>query len=128
MVLSTGKLEVLVNGQRVNILEPGAGFGELALLHDTPRTASVVALEKCGLWGVDRNTFRSAVESVNALNYLENKTFIENVPLLKMLTTREKDAMVGALDNHKFEPGTRIVNEGDPGELFFIIKEGTVSC
>ncbi len=45
-----------------------------------------------------------------------------------MLTSREKDAMVSALDNHKFEPGTRIVNEGDPGELFFIIKEGTVSC
>jgi CRP-like cAMP-binding protein len=45
-----------------------------------------------------------------------------------MLSSREKDAMVAALDNHKFDPGSRIVNEGDPGELFFIIKEGTVSC
>jgi len=46
MVLISGKLEVLVNGQRVNLLGPGAGFGELALLHDTPRTATVTAIEK----------------------------------------------------------------------------------
>jgi cGMP-dependent protein kinase len=83
MVLLSGKLEVLVNGQRVNILEPGVGFGELALLHDTPRSASIVGLEKCGLWGVDRKTFRSAVESVNALNFLENKAFIDNVVLTR---------------------------------------------
>ena len=86
-VLLSGRLEVLVNGNRVNVIEPGMGFGELALLHDTNRSASIVTLEKCGLWGVNRRTFRSAVESVNALNFLENKTFIDNVPLLQLLTS-----------------------------------------
>ena len=86
-MLHSGSLEVLVNGNRVNLLEPGMGFGELALLHDTNRSASIVTLEACGLWGVNRRTFRSAVESVNALNFLENKSFIDNVPLLQLLTS-----------------------------------------
>lgn len=87
-VLVSGKLEVQVNGNQVNLLEPGSGFGELALLHDTNRSASIIALEKCGLWGVNRKTFREAVESVNALNFLENKEFINNVPLLQLLTSQ----------------------------------------
>jgi len=36
--------------------------------------------------------------------------------------------MVAALDSHTYESGARIINEGDPGELFYIIKMGTVSC
>jgi cAMP-dependent protein kinase regulator len=36
--------------------------------------------------------------------------------------------MVGALTTHTFKDGQRIVNEGDPGDLFYLIKEGTVVC
>ena len=36
--------------------------------------------------------------------------------------------MVAALTNYSYDAGARIINEGDPGELFYIIKEGTVSC
>jgi CRP-like cAMP-binding protein len=35
--------------------------------------------------------------------------------------------MVYGLTSHKFSPGTKIVNEGDPGNLFYLIKEGFVS-
>ena len=62
----TGKLEVLVNGKRVNIVEIGSGFGELALLQDTPRTATIRAIENSTLWGLERRAFRAAVSSVNA--------------------------------------------------------------
>lgn len=33
--------------------------------------------------------------------------------------------MVAALDSHKFETGDWIIKEGDSGDLFYIIKEGT---
>ena len=36
--------------------------------------------------------------------------------------------MVSALNSHRFIEGDRIVHEGDPGDLFYLIKEGTVSC
>jgi cGMP-dependent protein kinase len=127
-VLVTGKMEVLVNTKRVNLVDIGSGFGELALLHDTPRSATIKSIERCTLWGLDRKSFRSAVASVNALNYMENKTFIDSVPLLQVLTNDQKDTMVAALTSHKFMDAARIVNEGDPGDLFYIIKDGTVSC
>ena len=68
-VLVTGKLEVRVNGNRVNIIMPEEGFGELALLHDTPRSASIISTERSTLWGLERKSFQEALTTVNSVNY-----------------------------------------------------------
>ena len=127
-VVAQGKLEILVNEKRVNVIGVGDSFGELALLHDSPRSASVFTIDKVSMWGLDRKTFRTAVETVNAQNYKENKTFIETVPLFSVLTPVQRDALVGSLSTLKFRANDVIVKEGDPGDLFYIIKDGIVSC
>ena len=127
-VLATGRLDVVINGRSVNNIKPGEGFGELALLHDTPRSATIRTLEPCALWAVDRISFRKMLQAVNAHNYEENKTFINSIGLFSALTNGQKEALLNALATHRFAAGHRIVNEGDPGDLFYIIKDGVVSC
>jgi cGMP-dependent protein kinase len=61
------------------VLKSGDGFGELALLYGTPRTASVKAKEGCEMWGIDRTTFRKAVEELVQKDYAENRAFINNI-------------------------------------------------
>ena len=127
-VVGSGSLEVLVNRKRVNILKPGDSFGEQALLHNTPRSATVRTLDKCTLWGVDRKAFREAVELVNGRNYQENKVFVESVPMFSVLTSSQKENLLAVMAGQKFPAGKRIVMEGETGELLYIIKDGTVSC
>lgn len=45
-VVASGKLEVIINDIRIKILKSGDSFGELALLHDTPRSATIKTIEK----------------------------------------------------------------------------------
>jgi MFS family permease len=61
-VVDHGRLSVAVDGvPREHTLGPGDGFGEIALLHDVPRTATVTALEPCRLLRVERVDFLAAV-------------------------------------------------------------------
>ena len=58
MIIESGHVEI-VEYQRV--IGPGDGFGEIALLRDVPRTATVRALDDVHLWALGRRTFLAAV-------------------------------------------------------------------
>jgi hypothetical protein len=63
-VVAEGTVEVLMGGEPVRRLGGGAWFGELALLHDVPRTATVVAVDDLVLWAVRREEFLGVVAGV----------------------------------------------------------------
>jgi MFS family permease len=60
-VISSGDVQVTRDGLLLRELGAGDWFGELALLRDMPRTASVVSLSAVSLWAVDRDGFLAAV-------------------------------------------------------------------
>jgi MFS family permease len=60
-VIVAGRAEVVVNGFVTRSLAPGDSFGEIALLHDVPRTATVRALESCELIAIEREPFLGAL-------------------------------------------------------------------
>ena len=59
--LRSGQVEVVKDGEVVRTLGPGSHFGEVALLMDVPRTASVVARTPARLFRLDREGFEGVV-------------------------------------------------------------------
>ena len=79
-VVETGALEVYKkapeessdgHGEKVNAYQSGSSFGELALMYNQRRAASVVATEDCVLWAVDQDVFKQLVLS-SAMNNKES--------------------------------------------------------
>ena len=60
-LVDRGSLEARVDGEVRRRLDAGDFFGEIALLQDTPRTATVVALEDARLLALGRDEFIAAV-------------------------------------------------------------------
>ena len=127
-VLASGSVEVVINGLSKGTMLPGKGFGELALIHDSKRTATIKTVDKVQMWGLGRKVFRYALKMMSSLNFEENKKFLLSVPFLKVLGELQIEALVALTVSQTFASGQKIVVEGDPGELFYIIKEGLVEC
>jgi CRP-like cAMP-binding protein len=60
-VIEKGEAEVIGDGRFIRTLRSGDGFGEIALLHDMLRTATVRARTPLRLYTLDRRHFLSAV-------------------------------------------------------------------
>jgi MFS family permease len=60
-IIGQGQCAILVDGRAVNVIGPGAGFGEIALLNDVPRTATVRSITEVELFVLDRAPFLEAV-------------------------------------------------------------------
>ncbi len=60
-VVDEGEVEVRIDGEAVRTVGAGKGFGEIALLRDVARTASVVARGPVKLLALEREVFLAAV-------------------------------------------------------------------
>ncbi|MGD0945010.1 MAG: cyclic nucleotide-binding domain-containing protein, partial [Acidimicrobiales bacterium] len=71
-LIESGVAEVTKGGLVVNRLGPGDSFGEIALLRDVPRQATVRAVEDLRLFALEREVFLDAVTGHNEANRLAN--------------------------------------------------------
>jgi MFS family permease len=60
-LIRSGRATVEVDGAETGELGPGDFFGEIALLHDVPRTATVRAVDRLELYALERDDFLAAV-------------------------------------------------------------------
>ncbi len=81
-VIESGSLEVTKDGRHIATLGPGEFVGEIALLRDMPRTATVTALEPTVLQSLDRKTFIPAVTGQGAFSEAADAAMTARVAML----------------------------------------------
>ena len=111
-------------GGRVQIVKQGDSFGELALMYNAKRAATVVARTDLGLWAVDRTTFRTLVMGVAMAKRSKHSSYLEGVELLSTLTQAERESVIDNMEEETFDEGEAVVTQGEVGSKFFIVTEG----
>jgi len=125
-VVAEGHVSFTVDGNHVGACSRGASFGELALLYNCPRAATCIAQTECSLWKVDQKTFRFMLANNTANQQKDIHSTLRKVPFLSELDDRVLVKISDALTTVTFPEGERIINKGDVGEVFYILREGNV--
>lgn len=123
-VVEVGSVEFYVDDQKVSNSGPGSSFGELALMYNSPRAATVLASSDCTLWALDRLTFRKILLGSSFKKRVMYDSLLKSIPILENLTNYDRAKLADALDTQYYEPGQVILHEGDPGENFYLIEYG----
>ena len=112
-------------GNKITTIGPGGSFGELALMYNAPRAATVVSANAGGtLWALDRITFRRILMDTSFQKRKMYEGFLEDVTLLKSLKAYERAKIADALESVKFSAGENIITEKEPGDYFYLLEAG----
>ncbi|KAG0740480.1 hypothetical protein G6F62_011761 [Rhizopus arrhizus] len=110
--------------KKVTSYEAGGSFGELALMYNAPRAATITATSDAKVWALDRVTFRTILMENTSLKRKMYESFLAEVPLLKSLEAYERHKIADALESVYFEDGAQVMKQGDVGNQFYLIESG----
>jgi CRP-like cAMP-binding protein len=133
-LVDQGRLEVLIDGFVVNELGRGDGFGELALLRDRPRSATVRTITEVKLLALERDAFLTAVGGADVplsgsfdtadVRGEDHAELLARTPLLQGIGYRALAELARGAVVHEVASGTQIVTAGEIDDDYHVLLDG----
>lgn len=127
-VVYEGGLKCYINNELVTSYTSGHCFGEIALLSNIPRSATVICSEPSVLFTLDRETFRNTLMRTSTEDYEDSLALLRKVSILKQLSNEQIENIANIVEVVPFHENDQIIKKGEKGDIFYMIKEGVVLC
>jgi len=128
------------NDKRVKILPPGSHFGEICLITNSRRTASVKSLNYCTIAQLDRDHFKEITkqhpEVITKMKeglreYQDNyklfvKRMVLSIPYLRQLPDQIVEEILYSLKQDHYDAEKYLVRAGDACHSIIFIVEGQI--
>ncbi|XP_029714521.1 cGMP-dependent protein kinase 1 [Aedes albopictus] len=126
-VSSDGTYEVVAENKVIKSFGRGVVFGELAILYKAKRFASIRVTTEAKVWMLERKVFQKIMMKSGRKEREENVKFLSTVSILKDLETEKLHKISDLLKREFYATGSTIIQQGDPGDKFYIIRGGSVN-
>eukprot|EP00933_Yihiella_yeosuensis_P033563 TRINITY_DN27241_c0_g1_i1.p1 TRINITY_DN27241_c0_g1~~TRINITY_DN27241_c0_g1_i1.p1 ORF type:complete len:978 (+),score=202.39 TRINITY_DN27241_c0_g1_i1:106-3039(+) len=110
-------------------LKKGFFFGELAVIFDMPRTASVRATTDIVALSLSREDLMSAIgeEKISKMRMVARTQVFSGIPMLANRTPAAKNTIARRMKPQTWKPGEPIVQETSVSKTLYIIEKGQVT-
>ncbi|KAK7248794.1 cAMP-dependent protein kinase regulator [Aureococcus anophagefferens] len=123
-VIEKGEFDIVIDGCRVTTFRRGGSFGEVALIREQPRAATVTAITSAVCWRLERSLFRKYVANTTASTIDQIVRDFRQAQLLKDLPLPHLTKLATHTSLEHFETGTRVIAKDEFGDKFYVIREG----
>lgn len=104
-VVEKGSFTVLVDNKPVSQIGEGSSFGELALLYNAPRQATIRSDTNAVVFSLDRESYRFILAQSTSNREKEIKQALRAVPLLADLTEEQLDKLSDSVEVFPYNAG-----------------------
>jgi CRP-like cAMP-binding protein len=135
-LIRQGQAEVIQVGEdgwprELATLRRGDYFGELALLYNQTRSASVRALTPLEVYALDRDSFERLVapqirDYGLTVQHIEERSELARMSLFRQTGPSELDPILDLLQTEEYPAGADVIRQGDPGDRFYLVRQGRV--
>lgn len=123
-IIRDGLMDVLIDGvSSTDVhLKSGCSFGELALLYDSPRSATLKCAKECTLWVLPRNSFKHVMACAFKQRIKEYSDLIGKIPAIAgTFGSNNLDMLADVIEEVTVLQGEFLCEEGvDDGQIFVI--------
>ncbi|KAI8907969.1 cyclic nucleotide-binding-like protein [Gorgonomyces haynaldii] len=123
LISKTGQL---ADSFHVATMHTGAGFGDLALVNDKPRTATIVTAAPCHLVVVEKSDYNKIIKVLHQSEQKEKLNFLRKIPFLKTWEEILLKPIATLSTVVPYQPNQTIIEQGQPSKNFYLVKKGTV--
>mmetsp|Transcript_20268 Transcript_20268/g.40158 ORF Transcript_20268/g.40158 Transcript_20268/m.40158 type:complete len:786 (+) Transcript_20268:29-2386(+) len=112
--------------KRVDFKKRGDSFGELALMYDAPRNATVIAKSRARVRVLERSLMNRIIKEQTRQRISENVEFLKKVQLLSALNSHEREILAQAMQTVNYPEHSVVFRQNEPGDAMYLVKQGTV--
>jgi CRP-like cAMP-binding protein/serine/threonine protein phosphatase PrpC len=133
-IVKAGHFDILVkkgDEPPKKVFEAGAGFafGELALLYNAPRSATILATMDSEVWCLERSAFRNLVVRSRENQFNAYRDFLTKCDIFQDLSSEQISSLAEVLEEEEFEEDEAILEQGEKDDKMYILQRGeAVAC
>lgn len=110
-----------------NTYTAGGCFGELALMYNCTRAATITCDNAGKLWAIDRQTFADVLMQEKKAEMDTVANFLKSVPMTSKLSAEEQDTLAHSIEMEVHDAGAVVLRQEDHLTGFYLVKEGEVA-
>ena len=126
-ILRQGTCEIIVNGEKKEILQKGNYFGDTAILYGTYREYTVKTSTDCYVWIMEKKNFKKVIEHILHITYEDNNSNIGKLSLFSVASHDQKIKLSNNIYRQTHLENKTIFEKGNISNCIYILKDGNIN-